>query len=480
MSDPPHDSVRIGTSGQSLTEQLAALVLEPVDDRARMAAATHLLDWVGTVVAATAVPDGATLVDHARSRPVGRASAVGAGRRDFHAAAFVNAGLSISLEADATHRGARLHPGGVTIAAALAQAEQLGSPSSQLLDAIVRGYEAMVRVGESTGAGHYVHWHTTSTCGPFGSAAAAVSLVLEARGVGTADGRATLSSALGTASSATGGLWQTREEHTPTKMVHAGQAAVAGLQAAALAAAGLRGPLAILEGPHGLYAATCPDPHPGAVTAPCRAGWKIHETSLKPWCACRHVHPAVGAALDLRAQLEARGATAGDIAAVDLYTYRDALKFANCPTPTSSRSAMFSLQHAVAVALVQGDLPLAALDEAHLADPPVAALRARVQVGTDPGLERAYPDAWGCRLAAQLADGTSLVVERPHAKGDPDDPLDGPEVEAKALALMGWAGVPGDVAARLVAAVGRLVDGGSVADLSTALGAVTPVPTMTS
>jgi 2-methylcitrate dehydratase PrpD len=391
----------------------------------------------------------------------------------------VNAGLSIALEADATHRGARLHPGGVTIAAALAQAEHLGSQAGQLLDAIVRGYEAMVRVGESTGAAHYVHWHTTSTCGPFGSAAAAVSLVLDARGTDVADGRAVLSSALGTASSATGGLWQTREEHTPTKMVHAGQAAVAGLQAAALTAAGLQGPLAILEGPHGLFAATCPDPEPDAVTAPCRAGWKIHETSLKPWCACRHVHPAVGAALELRAQLEARGATADDLATVDLRTYRDALEFADCPIPTSSRSAMFSLQHTVAVALVTGDLPLAALDEARLADPPVAALRARIQVGTDPGLERAYPDAWGCRLVAQLADGTGLVVERPHAKGDPDDPLDGQEVEAKARALMDWAGVPSDVAAGLVAAVGRLADGGPVADLTAALGAVAAAPTKT-
>lgn len=460
--------------GQTLTEQLAKLVLAPVDDRARRVAATHLLDWLGTVVAAGAAPTGAILLDHARSRPAGQASAVGAGRRDPYDAAFLNAGLSIALEADATHRGARLHPGGITIAAALAQAEHVGSNAQALLDAVVRGYEAMVRLGESTGPAHYVHWHTTSTCGPFGSAAAAVSLLVDNGGMDAPTGHALLSSALGNALSTTGGLWQTRQEHTPTKLVHAGRAAVAGLEAAALAVAGLEGPRAILEGPHGLYAAMCADPNPAAITAPAQASWKIHETSLKPWSGCRHVHPAVGAALDVRSRVVAAGASVDDVTSLEVRTYTDALTFANCPHPTSPQSAMFSLQHAVAVALLNGDLPLAAFDQPVLSDAAVSSLRARIDVGIDSDFDRAYPDTWGCRIIARLRNGTDVVVNRSNAPGDPEDPLEGAAVEAKVLGLMNWAGIPDGIAANVVGSVQRLANGGSIGALTSALNDVVP------
>jgi len=459
---------------ETLTQQLAVLVLAPVDDRARRAAATHLLDWLGTVVAAAATPAGSILLGHARSRPAGRASAIGAARRNPYDAAFLNAGLSIALEADATHRGARLHPGGITIAAALAQAEHLGSSAQALFDAVVRGYEAMVRLGESTGPAHYVHWHTTSTCGPFGSAAAAVSLLIDEGGMDAATGRALFSSALGTALSTTGGLWQTRQEQTPTKLVHAGRAAVAGLESAALAVVGLEGPRAILEGPHGLYAAACADPNPAAVTAPGRASWKIHETSLKPWCGCRHVHPAVGAALDVRSRVIATGASVDDVTSLKVRTYTDALTFADCPHPTSPQSAMFSLQHAVAVALLSGDLPLAAFDEPILSDTAVSSLRTRIDVGIDSGIDRAYPDTWGCRIVARLGNGTDVVVDRSNAPGDPEDPLEEEAIEAKVLGLMKWAGIPDGIAANVVDSVRSLANGGSLGALTSALDDVLP------
>ena len=61
----------------------------------------------------------------------------------------------------------------------------------------------------------------------------------------------------------------------------------------------------------------------------------------------------------------------------------------------------------------------------------------------------AYPAAWGGEVAVTLKDGARHVEIRPHAKGDPEAPLDSGDMLAKAAMLLEYAGI--DNAADVVA-----------------------------
>jgi 2-methylcitrate dehydratase PrpD len=440
------------TAAPSLTEGLAALLSRPIGPADRARAALHLLDWLGCAAAGAASGTGAVFLAHAATRPPGAARVVLGPALAARDAAFANGAFGNVLEMDDVHREAILHPGPVVIPAALALAAERGAPGPALLDAIIRGYEAEIRIGRAMGAAHYRQFHPTATIGPFGAAAACAALL----GLG----HAALVSALGNAGTATGGVWQCRAEPVMTKQYHTAQAAAAGLEAAILAAGGLTGPRLILEGPLGLFAGMAPDARPDRVLADPGAPWLIHETSFKPWPACRHCHPAIDAALALRTQ-------AGDVERVEVATYADALTFCDRAEPRSVIEAKFSLQHAVAVALAEGRPPLSAFEPDAIAR--LAPLRARVAVTRNEALTAAYPRHFGATVTLRRKDGTTLRETVPDALGDPENPLPERDLLAKARMLMASAGLAPSTTDALAAAALALAAGAPAATLNEAL-----------
>lgn len=439
---------------QTLTESLVSRLARRVSADARRRASLHLLDWIGGTAAAVGTVEGQILMSEARSAPSGRCAVVGTSPRQPDVAAFVNAGLGMVLELDDVHREARLHPGPVVIPAALAVAQQHHASGQALLDAIVRGYEAMIRVGESIGDAHYHHWHNTATCGTFGATAAAAS-ILGLNAAETVD-------ALGNAGTQSAGLWQCRLEGTMSKILHAGRAAQAGLLAARMAQRGVTGPRQILEGELGLYAATAPDADPSKIVGGPEE-WRIFTTSLKPWPGCRHVHPAIDAALRLHAGTEVDWDT---VEVVTVSTYSTALEFADRPEPTDERQAAFSLQHAVAHALVKGRVDLASFGPAGRSCPQTAALRRKVRVRSDPEFDMSYPAHWGARVEVTYGSG-SQSQECRDVLGDPESPLDEDAIRRKCDVLLRGAGLGCEAGTRLAEAVLSLPDGD--ADALTAL-----------
>jgi 2-methylcitrate dehydratase PrpD len=417
----------------SLTEGLVALFARPITAADRRRTALHLVDWLGCAAAGAASEAGAVFRAHAAMQPPGAARIILGGHATARDACFANGAFGNVLEMDDVHREAILHPGPVVVPAALALAAERNAPGHALLDAILRGYEAEIRIGRAMGAAHYARFHPTATIGPFGAAAACGSLLgLDVQ---------RMAWALGNAGTQAGGVWQCRHEPVMTKQLHTARAAAMGLETAQLAAAGLTGPRLILEGPQGVFTGLAPDAQPDRVLADPDAPWLVHATSFKPWPACRHAHPAIDAALALRLRVAGRA-----IAAIRVESYADALSFCDRPEPRSGIEAKFSLQHAVAVALLDGPPPLAAFDPPALGRADVAALRARVTVAEDPAFTRAYPAHFGAAVAVELAGGTELREEVPDALGDPENPLREDAILAKARMLMESAGVarPGD------------------------------------
>lgn len=385
-----------------LTAQLASSLARPVRESERVRAGHHLLDWLACVAGA-------------RNHPIR-----GCGRHlrvSFADAAL----LGNVLEMDDVHRTALLHPGPVIWPAVLAAGP---GDMPALLEAGVRGYEAMIAVGAALDAHHYAHWHPTATAGTIGAAAAAASVLgLDREATGWA---------LGNAASVAGGLWHMRHDDVLTKQWHVYHAVVTGLDAARAAAAGITGPAAILEGPQGLFAAMTRTP--GAL-ASAGAGWLIGGVSFKPFAACRHAHPAIDAALELRA--------AGRlIAPFRVETYADALTFCDRPDPRTELEAKFSLQHAVAVVADGRQAEPADFTPETIAA--LAPLRAQVTVVEDSAISARYPAHFGARV-----NGLELIDTR----GDPERPVSEADIVAKLRSLVAWGGLAPGEADRAVAAV---------------------------
>jgi 2-methylcitrate dehydratase PrpD len=327
------------------------------------------------------------------------------------------------LEMDDVHRQALLHPGPVIWPAALSAARETGADMATLLAGAVRGYEAMIAIGMMLDAHHYSLWHPTSTAGGPGAAAAAASIF-------GLDERETVS-AMGHAASMAGGLWHMRHDDVMTKQLHVTRAALEGLWCARAARAGFTGPVAVLEGPQGLFAAMTETPGP----LPEPGDWLIGAVSFKPWAACRHAHPVIDCALELRSQ----GALQRPFV---VETYADALRFCDRPNPVTEVDAKFSLQHAVAViadgrSATPADFTLEAIAE-------LAPLRAQVTVREAADISARYPAHFGARL-----NGLELLDTR----GDPERPLNEAGLIAKLVMLVEWGGLPAievDRAVRMV------------------------------
>ena len=401
------------TLTQQLTELIAAKPITPIDLEH---AALLALDTMANALAGRATEPGAILLRWAGETAVGDAA-----RRSFLWGA-----LTHILETDDLHRASVVHPGCVVVPAAWAVAERQGIRGHAMLKAMLWGYEAATRVGMAVGPSHYRIWHNTATCGPYGSAMAVAALL-------HLDQPATVH-ALGNAGTQSSGLWQFLEAGTMTKHLHAGRAAEAGVLAADLAHFGFTGPPAILEGAKGWFTATCPDADPEAITRDPDGPWQLLRTSIKPWPSCRHTHPAIDAALELRHRV-----VAGTVERVEVETYPAAMEVCDRPAPRSDYEAKFSLQHCVAVALAREVVDFTAFTERARVE--FAELRDRVSVRVAEPYTSTYPAAWGSAVTVKVRDGERFTVRRDHAKGDPEAAVSPVELIAKARMLMTYGGV---------------------------------------
>lgn len=432
---------------QLLVEKLA----RPVEDAARRRAVCHIIDWLGCAALGAQSPAAAGFSHITAKGAYGPCRAMGMDGRDWWYALQFNAAVGNLIEMDDVHRDSILHPGPIIIPAAIAMAEKIGASPQRLLTAIVRGYEATIRIGRALGASHYAYFHNTSTAGTFGAAAAAADLLnLNAQQT---------TWALANAGSRTGGLWQMRHESCETKSLHNAQAAQTGVQAALLAAEGVRGPMSLLEGRQGLFAAMAPGADAYQVVADIDDEWLIHQVSFKPWPACRHAHAAIDAALAIRSKLLA-DAMMADIAGVEVSTYQSAIDFCDQPAPATEQQAKFSLQHCVAVVLTEGAPWLAQFYVENLGTAEVVALRNKITVRSSAEFTARFPYHYGAHLRVTLADGRVIEHQQFDALGDPELPLTPVQIAHKARLLLTQARTV-DVNGLIMATL-ALADGGSI------------------
>jgi 2-methylcitrate dehydratase PrpD len=420
----------------TLTQQLIRIIRNKAISQSDLdRAAVFTLDAIANTLAGSNSEPGRKLLQW------GASQGQDAGRK-----ALVAGGLTHILETDDLHRASVTHPGCVVVPAVFALAEREGSNGRQMLKAILHGFEAMCRVGAGVGPSHYRVWHNTATCGPFGSAMAAATLL---------DLNADQAMhALGNAGTQSSGLWEFMETGAMSKHLHAGRAAEAGIVAADLAKLDFTGPPKILEGAKGFFEATCLDSEPEKVTANPDAPWQLTQTSIKPWPCCRHTHPAIDAALELHQALAGRG-----IASVQVDTYQAAMDVCDRPQPDSEYAAKFSIYHCVAAALDAGEVVFDSFSAANRDR--LGGLRERISSVVAEPYASNYPISWGSAVTVVTTDGDSLCANRTAAKGDPEAALNNEEMIFKANMLLKHAGFCTADAQRVIDGVLGLADDGN-------------------
>jgi len=408
----------------SLTQELIALIRnKPVAEQDLRHAALFSLDAIACAYAGSKTGVGEILRDWGRQ-----------GDMDSKRKALLMGALTHITETDDLHRASVTHPGCVVVPAVLSLGEKIGADSKQMLQAILHGFEAMCRIGAAVGPAHYRVWHNTATCGPFGSAMAAATLL-------GLSAEQTLH-ALGNAGTQSSGFWQFMETGAMSKHLHAGRACESGMLAAELAAQGFTGSPEILEGKKGFFAAMCSDPQTDQILDQPDADWQLRLTSIKPWPSCRHTHPIIDCALEIHQLLDGQ-----QVKNIDIKTYQAALDVCDYPAPESEYQAKFSLYHTAAIAILDGVVGLDSFD----ADARQRSeyLRAETSVSVVDPYASNYPVSWGAEVTALTESGASFKISRKDCKGDPELALDDDEMRTKAMGLLQYGGLE-DASARQV------------------------------
>jgi 2-methylcitrate dehydratase PrpD len=335
------------------------------------------------------------------------------------AVAFTRGVASHILELDDIHKTSTVHAGSPVISAALSVAEREHADGRAFLLAVALGYEAALRIGEAVNPSHYRYWHPTGTGATFGAAVAAGSL-LKLNATQMLD-------ALGSAGTQAAGLWEFNADGAMSKHLHPGKAAMNGILAADLARAGFTGATRILEGDRGFFRAMSAVYDETRITDALGDRWKIQENCYKLHSCCGHTHTAIDLALQLRKP---------GLHSVQIETYAQGHAIVQNARPTTPYQAKFSLAYCVAAALLDGQVNLNQFTPSRIAAPDITAMLNRIEVTVAPDLTAKYPAAWPARLTLTLANGDALHGEADFPRGNPENPVSTPELEAKFRALV--------------------------------------------
>lgn len=336
-------------------------------------------DAVGVGIAGSREPIATALLDGLDvTHTPGKSPLIGvAGSTAATTSALFNGAVIHALDFDDTNHPAYAHPSSHLVPVLLSR---LGSvDGARAVCAYAIGLEVEARLGRTLNMGHYLAgWHATGTFGTLAATAAAAMLA----DLDLAQTRM----ALAMAASMSSGLRS--NFGTMTKPLHAGLAARNGIQATALARAGLTASVNAIDGEFGFLDTLSGG---GEYTSLDTSCWQTLGTewetvspyglAIKPFPACGATHPAIEAALAVHDQL-------GDepIGNVSVQTTRHSHRILIYPRPRSGLEGKFSMQFCVAAALERGEVGLATFSDAVVEDSRIRDLMERVDVGVHPDL----------------------------------------------------------------------------------------------
>ncbi len=352
-------------------------------------------------------------------------------RTSAPAAAWINGTAAHALDYDdVALKGC--HPSAVLVAAILAEAQALNRSGRDMLVAYAAGYEVWADlIARERGNYQRKGWHPTGIFGAIGAAAACASLHrLNA---------AKAANALGAAASEASGVMSNLG--SMVKPTHPGKAAASGIYAARFAAAGIAATPDALEHAQGFLAALSPAGDFDVDTPPRLPPqeWQLEKQglSIKQYPVCYRAHRAIDAMLGL---LGKPAVAVADVAEIRVSFSKSHLVILKNHSPQTAIAAKFSIEFALACALLNRRVGLRDLTDKFVRSTAVRALMKRVAIDINP-VEEAGTSGYAPyeTVKVKLADGSVLdSAQVRHAKGDAQTPLSADELWVKFEDCVAW------------------------------------------
>jgi len=391
-----------------------------------------ILDGLGLALAGSRAETGSISRKYVQQIGVcnGKATIIGSAQKTSpRFAALVN-GISIHADdfddtqlAAAKDRvyGLLMHPTVPVLPAIFALAEQHAVSGKEWMLAYHIGAEVECKIAEAIAPRHYQDgFHTTGTCGPFGSAAACAKLL-------KFDVPKTLN-AFGLAASQSAGL---RENFgTMTKPFQAGHAAESGLISAELVALGWTAAEQILEADRGFFHAAGGSYDPSAIRDHLGNPWTFASpgVSLKPYPSGSLTHPAM---TELARLIDAHKIQATQVEKLDIGANHNMTTTLLHHQPKTGLEAKFSMEFCMAILLLEHKAGLGQFSDKVVRRPDVQEMIRKINFYVDPEAESAGYDKMTSILKVHLTDGRTITGRADFGKGSPANPMSFDEAATK-------------------------------------------------
>jgi 2-methylcitrate dehydratase PrpD len=410
-----------------LAEYIASALSQPLPAEVAHKAKAHLLDTLASMVSGSRMRAGESVLSYLRLLGEGPGLATIAGTHlrvsPVHAA-LANGMFAHADETDDSHAASLTHPGCGIVPAVLAAAEFFDRSGSELLRALVLGYDVCCRLTLSLDAYQFrVRGHSTHTFGPnFGAAAGAGALAR----LDATQCRHLMSYAAQQASGVA--CWMRDKDHVEKAFDFGGMAARNGVSAALMVAAGCTGVDDVFSGERNFYHAFGQEPDVLALGRELGSRYEILRAGIKRWT----VGSPIQAPLDaLDTLIRRERVRASDVRAIRVRIPHESLNIVD-----NREMPEICLQHLLAAMLVDGRMDFhSAHDRARMQDAEVLQVRQRIELRGDDELSRAMPTRQGI-VELELADGRVLRELTLAVRGTPENPMTQDEVQDKALGLL--------------------------------------------
>lgn len=406
-------------SSRPQSSRIVALQAETLPPELYPMAKACLLDLIGVAAGAGSTPLAHigrefVLAQYPGDRPLllahGTASPTGA--------ALYGGWLIDALDAHDGHVLTKGHAGVALLPALLALPETDALTGQQLLGELAIGYEIAIRAGIAL-HGSACDYHTSGAwncLGVVGMAGRLMGLSVQQ-----------LEHALGIAEFYGPRSQMMRCIDHPTMLKDgSGWGAMTGMAAVLLARSGFTGAPALLLGGQKNSSAELT-----SIWQDLGSHWRLPEVYFKRFPVCYWAQPAVEAVLSLRDRL----VDCRRIRAIHIVTFHQAKRL-HTASPQTTEQAQYSLPWAVASAICRGTIDHQSVTS-DLGDQAVHRLAARVHIEENQAFNDAFPGQRLARACIQLDDGTQLTSECFEARGTPDNPLTGNELDSKFRQLTG-------------------------------------------
>jgi 2-methylcitrate dehydratase PrpD len=415
-----------------------------------------ILDGLGLALAGSRAQTGPICREYVEHLGIcgGKATIIGSSKRTSpRFAAFIN-GVSIHADDfdDTQLSGAKdrvygllVHPTVPVLPALLALAETRTISGKEFMLAYHLGVEVECKIAEAISPRHYQDgFHSTGTCGPFGSAAACSKLLQF--------DLSKIRNTFGLAASQSGGL---RENFgTMTKPFQA-----------ELVSLGWTAAEQILETERGFFHAFGGSFDPGAIMDRLGKPWTFASPgiSLKPYPSGSLSHPAM---TELARLVEGNKLQAAQVEKLDVGANHQMTTTLLHHHPKNGLEAKFSMEFCMAILLLRGKAGLGEFSDKVVRGADVQEMIGRINFYVDPEAESAGYDKMTSLLKIRLNDGRVISGRADFAKGSPANPMTFDEAATKFRGCAEFAEWPKDKTEKLITYVKALDSARDVSALS--------------